>query len=77
MKNYCISSVEKFLRRFLEIRGRRIEHREIQIGLDKFHDAVRFENRILGLRQAPANRGQGFGETALLGADPPRALGSS
>ena len=71
MQQHCIGSVEEGLRRAFEVGGPRIQDGQVEIGLEESQNAVGFDDDVLGSGQDLADSGHGFGETSLLGADPP------
>src|SRR5256885_2716771 len=70
VQNHGIRAVEKFTRGILEVRGRGIEHAEVQIRTEEFQNAIRFDDHVPRRCQALAQGGHGFRQTALFRASP-------
>ena len=76
VQEYSVGSVEKSLRGGFEVGGLRVEDGQIEIGFEEAQDAVGFDDGILRGGDNFADARHGFGEMALLGADPPGVIGA-
>src|SRR5580704_4426048 len=67
------SAIKKLTRGTFEIWGRGVEDSQVQVRAQKLQNAVRLANYVLGARQFLTKGRHRFGQSALLGANPPDA----
>src|ERR1035437_642536 len=71
--DYGVGAIEKFLRRGLEVGGRRVEHRQVKVGAQEAHYRIGFDDRVLGGSEFLADARHGFRQHSLSGPHPERA----
>src|SRR5262249_5686873 len=74
--NDRVGTVQKIVGGDFEIFLRGVEHGEINVGLEKAHNAVGLHDHVLGTGYLALDVGDGFAQSSLPGAHPNRAPGS-